>query len=346
VKTLADFNLKAKRVLVRCDFNVPLSDKGAILDDFRIRASLPTINYLLKNRARVILMSHLAKPGGKVKEEFRLTAIQEKLLEYLDVSIVKAPDCVGPEIEKWTKEMQEGEILLLENLRFHKEEETNGEDFARALSKLGDIYINDAFAVCHREHASIVGVPKYLASAAGFLLEKEIKILSQLTKNPRTPSVAIVGGAKVETKVGLLNSLSQKVDFVLIGGLIQKELKGKKISLAYPEKIVEPVDQIGGGKDIGLKTRELFQEKITLAKTIFFNGPLGFIEKKEFSKGTERILRAISQSRAFAIIGGGETVEFAAKLGLLDKFSYVSTGGGAMIAFLAGEKLPGLSALK
>ncbi|GAH44578.1 unnamed protein product, partial [marine sediment metagenome] len=206
MRTLKDFEVKGKRVLVRCDFNVPLAQKrGIILDDFRIKQTLPTIEYLIEKGAKLLLMSHLGRPGGKVVESLRLTPIQNRLMEYLDSNpptthIYKAPDCVGKEIEKWSREMQPGEILLLENLRFHKEEEENNENFAKELAKLGDIYINDAFAVCHRNHASIVGIPKYLPSGAGFLLEKEIKVLSQIIKNPKRPLIAIIGGKKVKTK--------------------------------------------------------------------------------------------------------------------------------------------------
>jgi len=345
MKTLKDFDFKNKRVLVRCDFNVPLDEKGQILDDFRIKETLPTINYLIKKTAKVILMSHLGRPEGKVIDELRLTLIQDRLMEYLDLSITKASDCVGDKIEKWTYEMQPGEILLLENLRFHKEEEEGDLEFAKDLSKLGDIYINDAFGACHRNHASIVGVPKYLPVGAGFLLEKEINILTDLIKNPKKPLVAIIGGAKVEEKAELINKISEVANFVLIGGLIKKEIKEKNIKLDYPEKIVEPINEIEG-KDIGLKTIELFKEKISSAKTIFFNGVLGMVEKEEYFKGTKEILKAIVKSGAFSVVGGGDMTKVINKLGLIEKFNHVSTGGGAMLEFLSGKKLPGVEALK
>jgi phosphoglycerate kinase len=345
MRTLKEFNFKEKRVLVRCDFNIPLGNQGEILDDFRIKQSIPTIEYLIEKGAKIILMSHLGRPKGKVVEELRLTPIQNKLMEYLDVSIVKAADCIGPEIEKWTHQMQTGEVLLLENLRFHKGEEENEENFTRELAKLGDIYINEAFSVSHRNHASIVGVPKYLPSGAGFLLEKEIKVLTDLIENPAKPLIAIIGGAKVETKSKLINRISEIADSVLIGGLINKAIKEKNIQLKFPQKIVEPVDSIDG-KDIGPKTIERFREKIFSAKTIFFNGVLGLIEKEEFTKGTREVLGAIIESKAFSVIGGGEMVWFVNRLGLTEKLNHVSTGGGAMIAFLAGEKLPGIEALK
>ncbi|MDD2697138.1 MAG: phosphoglycerate kinase [Candidatus Pacebacteria bacterium] len=346
MKTLRDFKLQNKRVLLRSDFNVPLGDKGEILDDFRIKATLPTIKYLMENGAKIILMSHLGRPEGKVVEKWKMTPIQDRLMEYLDLSITKAPDCLGSEIEKWTWEMNSGEILLLENLRFHKEEEKNDDDFARSLAKLGDIYVNDAFGASHRAHASIVGVPKYLPSAAGFLLEKEIEVLSKIMENPQKPLVAIVGGAKVETKTELINKISEIAEFVLVGGLINKEIKEKNIKLKHPQKILGPIDEMDEGKDIGTGTIDLFKEKINLAKTIFWNGPLGQIEKEEFSKGTKEIAEAIIKSNVFSVVGGGETVDLINKLGLIEKFNHVSTGGGAMLEFMSGEKLPGIEALK
>ncbi len=345
MKTLKEFNLKGKRVLVRCDFNVPLSEKGEILDDFRIRQTLPTINYLLEKGAKLLLMSHLDDPDGKVVENLRLNPIQEKLMEYLDLSVVKDPDCIGKEIENWTKEMEEGEILLLENLRFHKEEEENNDNFAKDLSKLGDIYINDAFGVSHRVHASLVGVPKYLPSGMGLLLEKELEILTKLTENPKKPLITIIGGEKVETKVKLIDKLSEISNLMLIGGLIDREIKEKGIVLKSIQKIVGPVDEIVG-KDIGQKTIKLFKEKIFSAKTIFWAGPLGKIEEKRFQKGSIEIAQAIIRSSAFSIIGGGETVEFINKLGLAKKFNHVSTGGGALLDFICDGKLVAVEALK
>ena len=323
MKTFKDFDVRGKRVLVRADFNVPLSEQGEILDDFRIRETLPTIKYLLKREAKVILMSHLGDPGGKFVKELQLNPVAERLTELL-----------GQNVE------------LLENLRFNPGEESNDENFAKELAQKGDIYINDAFGACHREHASIVGVPKFLPSGAGFLLEREVASLTKLKTNPEKPLVAIIGGAKVETKVRVINKISEKAKFVLISGLIGKGVVGQKITLKYPDKIVFPVDETGGGKDIGPETIRLFKEKISQAKTIFWNGPLGKIEDEEFAKGTAEIAKAIAQSKAFSVVGGGETVEFITKLGLVQKFSHVSSGGGAMLTFLSGDKLPGLAALE
>jgi len=211
---------------------------------------------------------------------------------------------------------------------------------------LGDIYINDAFGACHRAHASIVGLPKHLPSGAGLLLEKEITVLTNLMDHPEKPLIAVIGGKKVEDKTKLIGKISEVADFVLISGLINKEIRENNIKIRNPEKIVVPCDEIGEGRDIGQETVALFKQKISSAKTVFWNGPLGQVEKKEFSKGTEEIAKAIASSQAFSVAGGGETVEFINKLGLISKFSHISTGGGAMLEFLSGKELPGIKALK
>lgn len=345
MKTVRDFEVRNKRVLVRCDFNVPLDKNGKILDDFRIKETRPTIEYLIQKEAKVILMSHLGRPEGKVVEGLRLTPIQVRLMEYLDLSVTKAPDCIGEKIEQWTRSMQPGEILLLENLRFHKGEEENDENFAKELAKLGDIFINDAFGACHRFHASIVGIPKFLPSGAGFLLEKEIEVLRRLMENPKKPLVVIIGGKKVKDKVGVINKFLEVADWILIGGLIKREIKEKGISFKYPQKIIEPVDEVDG-EDLGPKTIDFFKEKISEAKTVFWSGPLGMIEEEKYQGGSKEIAKAIIESKAFSIVGGGETVEFLNKVNLVEKFNHVSTGGGAMLEFLSGKKLPGIEALK
>lgn len=344
-KTLKDFEVKGKRVLVRCDFNVPLSEEGEILDDFRIRQILPTIKYLMENGAKIILMSHLGRPNGRAVEELRLTPIQNRLMEYLDISITKAADCIGGEIEKWTRQMQPGEIMLLENLRFHKEEKENDDNFARELAKLGDLYINDAFGVSHRKQASVVGVPKYLPAAAGFLLEKEINVLTNLIKNPEKPLIAIIGGKKVETKLKLIEEISNIADWILIGDLLNAEIEEKNIFFKNVQKIVRPKES-GRPKDLASETIKLFKEKIRTAKTVFWNGPLGLIEEEQYQKGTKEIIDAIIESGAFFVLGGGETAEFVHKKGLTEKVNHISTGGGAMLTLLSSKELPGIEALK
>ncbi len=344
MKTLSQFDVKGKKILVRCDFNVPLDESGNILDAFRIKQTLPTINYLIKNGAEIILMSHLDRPEGK-ELKFSLKPIAAKLAELLAKPVKFIDDCVGEKVAQEISRIKTGEIVLLENLRFYKEEEANDDNFAKKLAEFGDIYINDAFGASHRMHASIVGVPKYLPAGAGLLLEKEIKVLTALMENPEKPLVALIGGAKVEEKAVLIDKISKIADFVLISGLIQREIKEKNVETKYPEKIIGPKDEIDGGKDVGTESVKFYQEKINLAKTIFWNGPFGQIEKEEFSKGTEKIAKAIVASSAFSVVGGGETVEFINKLGIIDKFGHVSTGGGAMLEFLSGEKLPGIEAL-
>lgn len=345
MKTLSDFNVNNKRVLVRCDFNVPLDEKGNILDDFRIKQTLPTIKYLIDNKAKIILMSHLGEPDGKVVPELRLDKIAEKLAEYLKFSVEKEDDCIGLDVENESNKLEPGRVLLLENLRFHKEETDNNPDFAKNLSYLGDIYVNDAFGVCHRDQASVTGVPKFLPSCAGLLLEKEIESLDKVIKNPKKPMAAIVGGTKVETKSKFIDNISKVADFVIISGLIAKEVKEKNIKFKFPEKIISPNGQLDA-LDINAESIKVFQEKILQAKTILWNGPFGKFEDENYVAGTLAIANAIIESKAFSVVGGGETVEFLNKQGMIDKFSHVSTGGGAMLSYLAGDKLPGLKALK
>ncbi len=385
-KTLKDFDLQNKRVLVRCDFNVPLDEEGNILDDFRIKKTIPTIEYLIKNKAKVILISHLGRPTESSKfKKYSLKPIALKLEELLEQEVhpVKSPlkrgarslseqfnrvkfldDCIGEKVEKEIDKMQSGDVVLLENLRFHKEEEENDSAFAKDLAKLAEIYINEAFSVCHRNHASVVSLPKYLPSGMGILLEKEIEILTDLVKAPKRPFLVIIGGKKIETKIKFIQKSLKIADWVLVGGLLRREIEGKKISFENQQKIVFPKDVITGelngelkvkdfekldsGEeiyDIGPQTQRIFKEKIALSKTVFWNGPLGMFEEDKFSKGSRFIVEEILKSGAFCVAGGGETIEFLNKFNLASKFNYICTGGGAMLAFLSGEKLPGIEAL-
>ena len=340
MKTLREADIqRGTRVLVRCDFNCPIDENGNVLETYRIEKTLPTINYLLENDAKIILMSHLDDPKGRVVEDLRLTPIADALFSYLDLSILKAPDCVGKNIKEIVEGMQNGEILLLENLRFHKGEEENDESFARELASLGEIYVNDAFGACHRAHASIVGIPKFLPSFAGFLLESEIKNLSRVLENPEKPLVAVFGGAKIETKLPTIQKFLDLANFVLVGGKIAKE-----INFSHPN-LYNALD-FNQGFDIGDKTIEKFKDIISKAKTIIWNGPMGMFEKKEFEKGTKEIAIAISEAKAFKVAGGGETLFAISKYGLEKKFDFLSTGGGAMLEFLAGKKLPGIEAIQ
>jgi len=360
MKTIKDLDIKNKRVLVRCDFNVPLDERGRIEDDFRIKQALPTLQYLIKNKAKLILMSHLA--GGK-----SLDVVWQRLKEYL-------------------KTKAEG-ITFLENLRINKGEEENNDNFAKELAKLADVYVNDAFSVCHRNHASIVGVPKFLLSGAGLLLEKEVKILSRVLENPWRPLVVVIGGVKIESKIKAIKNLLDKADHLLIGGKIAELIlivKGICVGRPWPEekavkeiekldlastKLHLPIDSLispdetgkvyiresGPAKvrkdekllDIGPETIQMFSKIIKDAKMIVWAGPLGYFEVPKFEKGTKEIGEKIARNhRAFKIAGGGDTIFALSKFGLRDKFDHISTGGGAMLEFLSGKILPGLEALK
>ena len=343
IKSVRDFDVKNKRILVRCDFNVPLNEDGSISDDFRIRKILPTIKYLIKNKAKIILMGHLDNPDSSVTETTGV--VKNRLEKLLKISIKKNNDCVGVEVEKEVNNLAMREVLLLENLRFHKEETENNDEFAKKLAKLGDIYINNAFSVCHRAHASIVGLPKYLPHGAGFLLLEETEALSKVLNNTKKPFVALIGGKNVKTKVKFINNISTLADYVIVNGLIKKEILLEKLSFKNDSKIISPLNDLED-LDIDKESVKNFQEKILTAKTIVWNGPFGKFEDKKYQKGTLEIAKAIIKSKAFSVVGGGETVEFLNKEGILDKFSHVSTGGGAMLDFLSGEKLPGIEVLK
>lgn len=387
MKFFQDVNVKNKRVLVRVDFNIFLNEKNEAENDFRIKAVLPTINYLLENQAKIILMSHLGRPNGKIVESLRLNQAQEILTQYLDVSVTKAPDCIGFKIKQWTEQMQPGDILLLENLRFHSGEEKNDMKFAEQLAELGDIYVNDAFGVSHRQHASVCAITEFLPSIAGLLLESEIKNLAKVLEEPRYPMVVIIGGVKISTKMGFIKNFLGKADHIILGGalantilfakglaigksIIEKEMLSEIQGLDLTDsKIHIPLDvvvslnkidqssakTVGTGKvgddeiilDIGVETTNLFTKIIKGAKTIIWNGPMGYFEMPAFSQGSEVIAKTIADNQeAFSIVGGGETIALIDRMGLTERFNHISTGGGAMLAFLAGEKLPGIEALK
>jgi phosphoglycerate kinase len=345
MKNIKTINVEGSRILLRCDFNVPLDSEGNISDDFRIKENLLTIKYLIENKAKTILISHLGDPDGKTVDNLKLDKVQEKLSELLGITVKKANDCIGLEVIEMVNELNPGDVLLLENLRFHKEETGNDPHFAEELSKLAEVYINDAFSVCHRAHASIVGLPKYLPGYPGFLLEKEIFNLNKVLDNPEKPMVAIIGGKKVGTKAKVINEMSKIADSVIISGLIKKEAIEKNIQFDFPEKITGPLDSLDA-LDIDEKTAEMFVQKIKTAKTVLWNGPFGKTEDEMYMKGTLAIAKAIIESKAYSVIGGGETIEFLDRQELLSQFSHVCTGGGAMLQYLSGEELPGLKALE
>jgi 3-phosphoglycerate kinase len=382
IPLLKDADVKGKRLLVRVDFNVPLRD-GKITDDTRLRESLPTIQYLIENNAKIILMSHLGRPKGKVSEELRMDVVAERLSQLLHRDIEKVNDCVGEDVKTVANALHEGDILMLENLRFHQGEEANDEVFAEQLAELADIYVNDAFGASHRAHASVVAITKFLPSYAGLLLQKEIEVLTKVLESPEKPFIAVLGGAKVSDKINLIKNLLPKVDSLLIGGAMMftfLKAQGKEVGKSLVEeekidvakqllqnkKIIIPVDVVVAnnaesketgfvtadkispekmGLDIGPKSVQLFKEKISRAKTIFWNGPLGMFEVDIFAQGTSEIASAIAASNAITVVGGGDTVAAADKLGLKNKFTHVSTGGGAMLKFLEGKELPAIAAL-
>ncbi|MDO8470788.1 MAG: phosphoglycerate kinase [bacterium] len=346
MKSIRDAAVEGKRVLVRCDFNVPLDEQGNIEDDFRIRAVLPTLRFLLSNGAKLVLISHLDEPNGESLERMSLGGIGKRLEQLLGISVRQTASCIGKEVDATMSSLSKGEALLLENIRFCQEEEANDTEFAKDLSRLGDLYVNEAFSVCHRAHASVVGIPKFLPSYAGLLLEKEVAALSKIIKDPERPFTVLVGGSKVETKGAFIDAISEVADLVLLGNLLSTAQGGKKFK--HEEKIVRPVDGIpGNGQefDIGPETIALFAKHIKEAKTLLWSGPMGKVEEKEYEEGSFAVAQAILESGAYSVAGGGDTVAFLRGHNLAEKFSHVSTGGGAMLAFLANEKLPGLEAL-
>lgn len=390
-KTLKDYNFQGKKVLVRCDFNVPLDENQNITDDRRIRSSLPTIQYLIEEGARVILMSHLGRPKGEANPKFSLLPVANRLSELLEKEVVFAKDdlVISQAVKDKIDELKDGDVALLENTRFRKEEEKNDENFAKELASLGETYVNDAFGTSHRAHASNVGVSSYLPSAVGFLVEKEISIMGKALEDPERPFVAILGGAKVSDKIGVIENLLDKVDSILIGGgmaytflkaqgyeIGQSLLEEDKMDLALSliekakdkgVKLLLPVDitiakefkndteiRIAGidsipedwmGLDIGPETLKLFSEEISKAKTVIWNGPTGVFEMENFSKGTYGIAKALVDSDATTIVGGGDSASAVEKAGYAAQITHVSTGGGASLELLEGKVLPGIAAI-
>jgi phosphoglycerate kinase len=383
--SIRDLDLNGKRVFMRVDFNVPLANEGKeISSDKRIRASLPSIQYALDHNAGLILASHLGRPKGKPNPEMSLAPVAIRLSELLKRPVAMAPDCVGPAVEAMLP--KPGEVLMLENLRFHPEEEKNDPEFSWKLAALCDVYVNDAFGSAHRAHASTVGMIAYVKhAAAGFLMDKELEYLTKVTMNPARPSLAILGGAKVSDKIEVIQNLMKIVDVILIGGAMaytflraRGESTGR--SLVEPEKIelarelmaqaggkLElPVDHVVAGElkpgaatqvvtaipdgmmalDIGPRTIEAYSKTIARAKTIIWNGPMGVFETPPFDAGTVALANAVAASGAVSLVGGGDSEKAVKSAGVADKISHISTGGGASLEFLAGIELPGVAALK
>jgi phosphoglycerate kinase len=386
-KTIRDVDVSGKRVLVRVDFNVPLDKKsGAITDDTRVRAALPTIRQLIDRGAKVILMSHLGRPGGLVVEHLRMQPVAERLGSLLGRPVQYVDECVGPAVQAKVAQMQSGDVLLLENLRFHAEEEENHVEFARQLASLGDVYVNDAFGTAHRAHASTEGVTHFLPAVAGLLMEKEIDVLGRALEHPERPFVAIMGGAKVSDKFAVIENLLKKVDRLLIGGgmantflAAQGHEVGKSLlerdQVPAAQELLRrasgqfglPVDVVVADKadagatarlvavsevptdtmivDIGPRTREAYGVIVDRARLVVWNGPMGIFEIPEFAAGTKAIAEQVAASKAVSIVGGGDSVAALEQLGLADRITLVSTGGGATLEFLEGRMLPGVAAL-
>ena len=389
-KTVKDIDVKGKKVLVRCDFNVPLDADKNITDETRINAALPTIKYLLEQGAALILCSHLGKPKGVVNAKYSLAPVAKSLSEKLGFEVKLAPDCVGKEVEEMVKALPFGKAILLENLRFHPEEEANDPAFAKQLADLADVYVSDAFGTVHRAHASTAGVAAYLPAVAGFLIGKELDFLGNAVENPKRPFLAILGGAKVKDKLGVIGNLLEKVDTLIIGGgmaytfmkaqggkigdslvdderleqvlgfMKKAEEKGVKLLLPVDTVIADAFEGYSAiktckagevpdgwqGLDIGPETIKLFSEAVKEAKTIVWNGPMGVFENPDFAKGTLAIATAMAESDAITIIGGGDSAAAVNQMGLGDKMSHISTGGGASLEFLEGKVLPGVACLE
>lgn len=393
-KTLRDVELAGRRVLMRVDFNVPLSKGGDVTDDTRIGAALPSIDHVVTGGASLVLMSHLGRPKGQRNPAMSLEVIAYHLGGLVDHPVRFVDDCIGEEAERAALSLKPGEILLLENLRFHEEETANDAGFAEKLSRLGDLYANDAFGTAHRAHASTEGVTHYFDErVAGFLMEKELDILEGLLEEPERPFVALIGGAKVSGKIGLIENLLDRVDRILVGGgmaytffkavglevgssLVDEESLdlcktlmdrssgggGKKIFLPVDTVVAKGIDDDSGmktvstgdipedvvGVDIGKRTIGVFSDELAMAKTIFWNGPMGVFEEPSFAEGTKRIARVVAEMTgrgATTIVGGGDSVSALGQLRLKEKITHVSTGGGASLELLEGKKLPGVEAL-
>lgn len=390
-KTVEDIDVKGKRVLARCDFNVPLKD-GEITNDKRIVAALPTIKYLRDHGAKVILCSHLGRPKGEYKPEFSLAPVAAKLSEYLgqEVKLAEDPEVVGANAKAMAAELKDGDVMLLENVRYRKEETKNEEVFSKELASLADIFVNDAFGTAHRAHCSTTGVAAYLPAVCGFLIQKEIKFMGGALADPKRPLVAILGGAKVSDKIGVISNLLDKCDTIIIGGgmaytfmkylghsvgtsLLEEDWiekagqmmtdakeKGVKFLIPVDNKVGKEYDENTESKivnsdeipdgwmglDIGPESQKLFTDAIKGAGTVIWNGPMGVSEWKNFEAGTVAVAKAVADSGAISIIGGGDSVAAVTKLGFADKMSHISTGGGASLEFLEGKELPGIAALQ
>ena len=376
-KTVRDIDVAGKRVLVRVDFNVPL-EKGQVTDDTRIRAAIPTIRYLMDHGARVILMSHLGRPKGGPSDDLRLEPAARRLSELLGKEVRWVRDCIGPEVEAAVHALKEGEVLLLENLRFHPEEEKNDPAFAAQLAKLGDVYVNDAFGAAHRAHASTAGIAQYLPAVAGFLMEKELTFLGKALENPERPFITILGGAKISDKISVIRNLIPRVDRLLIGGgmantflkaqgyemgdsLVEEESQdtARELLQAAGDKLRLPIDVVIADRFDNEAQRRVVKAdavpagwrvldigpELANARTVVWNGPMGVFEFPNFAAGTCAIAETLASLPATTIVGGGDSVAAVQRAGVAYQITHISTGGGASLEFLEGRTLPGVAAL-
>ena len=389
-KTVEDVDLNGKTVLMRVDYNVPFHPGTTdIADDSRIRASIPTISYLLEHSCRLVICSHIGRPNGQIVEGMRMEPTSRRLSELLSKKVVQAKDCVGPDVEAAVTALAPGDVLVLENLRFHLGEEANDPDFAQSLASLADLYVDDAFGTAHRAHASTEGVTKYLPSVAGFLMAREMKMLGEALDNPRRPFAAILGGAKVSDKIAVLENLTGRVDTLIVGGgMAATFLKAQGLSVGdsqveddridFASNLIEtakepplslllPTDVVIADEfsenanhetvkvsdipqgwrvmDIGPETAAAYEEALKRSKTIIWNGPMGVFEWEPYAQGTIRLAGTLASLEATTVVGGGSTAEAVQSLGLADRMTHVSTGGGASLEFMEGRELPGVAAL-
>lgn len=388
-KSIEDIDVKGKKVIVRVDFNVPFDSEGNISDDKRIVGALPTIKYLIDNNAKVILVSHLGRPKGEFNMKYSMAPASKRLGELLGINVIQATDVIGEDAKAKAAALENGQVLMLENARFHKEEEKNNAEFAKELASMAEIYVNDAFGTAHRAHATTAGLADYLPAVSGYLIQKEISVMGKALANPERPFLAILGGAKVSDKIEVIKNLLDKVDYLIIGGgmaytfvkaqghdvgtsiceMDKLDLANELIESAKAKgvKLLLPVDNVvsdgfsneankqtvasdsipegWGGMDIGPKTIALFSEAIAASKTIVWNGPMGVFEFANFAVGTRAIAKAVAESGAISIIGGGDSAAAVEQLGFADKITHISTGGGASLEFLEGKVLPGIACL-
>ena len=388
-KTVRDIDVRGKKVLIRCDFNTPIDENGHLTDERRIQGALPTLRYLITSGAAVIVVSHLGRPKGQYNPKYTLKPVANRLSELLKMPVTLANDVIGEDADHLCAAIQPGEIVMLENVRFHKEEEKNDPAFSQKLASYADVYVNDAFGTSHRAHSSTAGVAAYLPAVCGFLIEKEISVIGKALTNPARPFVAITGGAKVSDKIGVINALIDQCDTVIIGGamsytflralsgevgnspceldkldvaadILMRALEGN-VRLVLPDDVVvtkefspdadayvvdaRHMPDGMGGMDMGPRTIEKFKRYLKDAGTVVWNGPLGVFEFDKFAGSTREIARAVAESGAVSIIGGGDSAAAIEQLGFSDRVTHISTGGGASLELIEGKELPGIACL-